>query len=199
MMTDPILSFATVNSELSRQIYKSFCSKCVINKKIYKESSAGFVENPQYLELVENMQHYELLYVHIGYRLTHDSLGEYFYIKVLDENEENDESFDETSLKIMAILSLFAKIATQRQQSISTLMEPIQGVANSDLEIIDNHPEMLSILMALKLKNASEAIEFLKKYGFAFKVLSNRHVLSKGALVMIDALIEHFKQADEIS
>lgn len=192
-MLEDTSSFARVNSENSRQIYKLFCSKCVINKKIYRESSASFAENNLYNEIIENLMHYELLYLHIGYKLTHDSQGEYFYIKALGEIDEIDDSFDESSLKIMAILSLFAKIATQRQQSLATLGDPIQGIANADLELIDNHEDMLNIIQALKLKNASEALELLKKSGFAFKVLSNRHVLSKGAMVMIETLIEHFK------
>lgn len=192
-MSEPILSFTVADSEKSRQIYKLFCSKSVINKKIYQESKASFIEHGLYGELIENLAHYENLYFHIGYRLTHDSQGEYFYIKSLNDSDDADESFDEASLKIMAILTLFARIATQRQQALSTLGEAIQGVTSSDLELIDNNDEMLNIIKALKLKNASDALELLKKNGFAFKVLSNRHVLSKGAMVMIETIIEHFK------
>lgn len=186
-------SFANANAELSRQIYKLFCNKCVINKKVYRESSANFADSELYNELIENLNHYKQLYSHIGYKLIHDSQGEYFYCKLVVESDELEESFDETSLKLMAILSLFAKIATQRQQSLSTLSEPIQGITIADLELIDNTDEMLNIIKALKLKNATDALELLKKSGFAFRVLSNKHVLSKGAMVMIDTLVEHYK------
>lgn len=192
-MSETQSSFSAVNSDFSRLIYKTFCSKSVINKKIYRESSASFVESELHHELIKNLSHYELLYSHIGYKLTHDSQGEYFYIKSLGEVDEFDEGFDETSLKIMAILSLIAKIATNRQQSLATLGEPVQGITSSDLELIDNDHEMLNIVRALKFKNAFEALELLKRTGFAFKVFSNRHVLSKGAMVMIDSLIDHYK------
>lgn len=186
-------SFAKANPVHSRQIYKSFCGKSVINKKVYSESNARFISDPLYNELIENLDHYELLYLHIGYRLTHETEGEYFYVKSLSDEDETDESFDEVSLKIMAVLSLFARIATHRQQSLSTLGSELQGVTVADLDLIDSDDEMLSILRALKFKNASDAIELLKKNGFAFRVMSNRYVLSKGAMVMIGTLIEHFK------
>ncbi|MFT5725684.1 MAG: hypothetical protein ACI9JN_002811 [Bacteroidia bacterium] len=185
-------SFSEVNAALSQSIYQDFNSGGVINKKEYLESQANFKESAKYRDIIVNQSHYQQLYFHLGFLLTHDEQGEYFYLKNAN-NEEMEETFDETSLKLMAILTILARLADKRGQSYLTLGEPVQGIVQADLDALNEDNEALSFLKTLKIKDASDAILWLKKRGFAFRVNKTRSILSKGALNLIDTIIERQK------
>jgi len=192
-----INTFFAANANLSKQIYRAFYSNSVINKQEYIEAKASFVESNFYNELIVNLEHYEQLYLHLGFQLAHDESGEYFYLKPTVELGDEEDEFDESSLKIMAVLTIFTRLATKRAQAISLLSEPVQGVSPSDLDALDEDEKNLNILKSLKLKSALDALDFLKKRGFAFKVGPKRHVLSKGAMAMINTLLERQKALND--
>lgn len=185
------------NPAHSQAIYQKFCIGSVINRQEYKSSVSDFIESPLYQEIIQNEPHYKTLYMHLGYELCRDSEGDYFYIKenVVDENE--GEEFDEASLKIIAILTIFSKCATTRGQALQFFSSPLQGITPDDIEWVNGQDELMSYLKAIKLKSASDAMDFLRKRGFAFKTTSNRSILSKGAMVMIMNLIEREEQLQQ--
>lgn len=187
-------SFIDANEELSQQIYRMFHSGSVINHHEYLESQARFVESPLYIEMRQNEDHYQQLYRALGYDLHHDDKGEFLSLKSIFEAESDDAVFDETTLKLMAILTLFCRLVTQRGQSLASLGEPVQGVTKKDLSELDSSNTVTAILKAMKLKSAGDAMEFVRKRGFAFRVSPNRFVLSKGAVDMINTLVEREKQ-----
>jgi hypothetical protein len=190
-------TFFAANANLSKQIYRAFYSNSVINKREYIEAKASFVESNFYNELIVNLEHYGQFYLHLGFQLAHDESGEYFYLKPTVELGDEEDEFDESSLKIMAVLTIVTRLATKRAQAISLLSEPVQGVSPSDLDALDEDEKTLNILKSLKLKSALDALDFLKKRGFAFKVGPERHVLSKGAMAMINTLLERQKALND--
>lgn len=192
-MSDNYYSFYDANEQLSQAIYTSFYNGCVINRKEYRQPEASWSESPLYIELRQHELHYKLLYKHLGYELIHDEEGEFISAKLASEVESEDTKFDETSLKIIAVLSLISKVFVERGLSLSLLGEEIQGVTYDDLNTFYNNDTHQAILKALKFKKAADPIEFLIKRGFAYKVSANRYVLSKGGLSMIEALKEREK------
>lgn len=190
-------TFIEASHELSKEIYQCFYGSSVINRLEYSASKANFHNNPLYQELIINCNHYTHLYFHLGYQLVHDEQGKYFYIKALNSNESDDEDFDEISLKILAVLTIVSRLATSRGQVLSTLGLPVVGVTANDLSSL-NEDESLPILQSLKLKSSEDAIDFLRKRGFAFKVDSKRHVLSHGAVVLVEALINRQKEISSL-
>tara|TARA_A200000159_G_scaffold138838_1_gene140006 strand:- start:724 stop:1071 length:348 start_codon:yes stop_codon:yes gene_type:complete len=99
-------------------------------------------------------------------------------------SESEDTPFDETSLKIVAVLSLISKIITDRGQSMAYLAEPAQGITFDDLSSLFNNELHEAILKSLKFKNATDPMDFLIKRGFfAYTVSKNRYVLSQGGYV----------------
>ena len=183
-------TFSQTSPNLSRAIYQMFAEGGIINKHEYVQSVADFKESSMYQELVTNHSHYEALYWQLGYVLAHDGEGEFFHIKSKIKDEEDDE-FNEAALKIMAVLTLFARIATQRGQPLHLLGEPAQGLTVADIDMLDSDEDLQQVLRALKLKDKSNVISTLKRCGFIFQVSSTKYVLSKGAVSMIDAIIEH--------
>lgn len=186
-------TFYDANASRSQSIYQKFYNGAVINRKEYIEAKADFIEAADYREIAVNENHYRQLYWHLGYNLSLDEGGEYYYLKSISENDADTESFDETSLKIMAILTIIARLANNRSQTIESLIQPVQGISQADLNALDEDSETLAILKSLKMKDSSDAINFLRKRGFAFKVDSKRSVLSKGASTMIDTIIDRQK------
>ncbi|MBF4318283.1 hypothetical protein EAY30_25765, partial [Vibrio anguillarum] len=81
-----------------------------------------------YLEIRQHENHYNQLYRHLGYELIHDEDGEFFSLKSIAESESEDTVFDETSLKIIAILTLISRLMTQRGQPLALLGESAQGI-----------------------------------------------------------------------
>lgn len=183
-------TFSQTSPNLSRAIYQIFGEGGIINKHEYVQSVADFKESSMYRELVTNHSHYEALYWQLGYVLAHDSEGEFFHIKSKIKDEEDDE-FNEAALKIMTVLTLFARIATQRGQPIDLLGEPVQGLTAADIDTLDTDEELQLVIRALKFKDKASVISMLKRCGFIFQVSATKYVLSKGALSMIDAIIEH--------
>src|SRR3990167_384534 len=192
-MQTEINSFLQADVSLSQGIYQAFYNNSVINRKEYLESKADFQDSPKYREIVVNLYHYQQLYWHLGFQLTQDTDGEYFYLKATTDQDNDEDIFDETSLKIMAVLTLIARIATKRGQALVLLGDPVQGISPNDIDNINDDSESVEFIKSLKLKNASDAVEFLRKKGFAFRVNQKRYVLSKGALYMIDTLIQRQK------
>jgi hypothetical protein len=190
-------TFSATNTNMSRSIYQTFYSGGVINKKQYVESKADLIDNAEYQEILINQPHYESLYWHLGYQLTHDADGDYFYLKAIQDSDDESDAFDETSLKLMAILTILSRLASLRGKSIAMLGEPVQGISNSDLELVDDDVESLSFLKSLKFKESTDAIMFLIKRGFAFKVSKNRYILSKGSLAMISVILDRQKHLNE--
>lgn len=190
-------TFISANYELSKEIYQTFYSSSVINRLEYSASKADFHNNPLYQEIVVNFDHYTHFYFHLGYQLIHDEQGKYFYIKTLTANESCEEDFDEISLKVLAVLTIISRLVTMRGQALSTLGLPVRGITAKDLSLL-NEDESLPILQSLKLKSSEDAIEFLRKRGFAFKVDVKRHVLSHGALVLIETLINRQKELSSL-
>jgi len=200
-MSEQYYSFYDVDEQLSRAIYKSFYNGCVINRKEYIEAKADWVESPLYLQLRQHEKHFKLLYRHLGYELEYDETGEFISAKLLSESESEDTPFDETSLKIVAVLSLISKVITERGQSLAHLAEPVQGVTLDDLSSLFNNELHEAILKSLKFKASTDPIDFLIKRGFAYKVSKNRYVLSQGAMSMLNTLIERekLKNADLVN
>lgn len=192
-------TFSPTSTIISRSIYQTFYSGGVINKKHYTESKADFIDGAEYQEILVNQPHYESLYWHLGYQLAHDTDGDYFYLKVIHESDDESVAFDETSLKLMAILTIISRLASQHGQSISMLAEPVQGINITDLESLNNDEESLSFLKSLKFKESSDAVMFLVKRGFAYKVSKDRYVLSKGSIGMINVILERQKQLNDTS
>lgn len=191
---DSILdTFTQTNAARSQSIYNAFNSGGVINKKDYSTSKAEFTETSNYREIIVNLHHYRQLYWHLGYHLEQDDDGEYFYLKSISEDNFSDENFDETSLKLMAILTIVSRMANRFGQPISTLSKSEQGISGSDLDLLDKDSEVSSMFKSLKIKDAKDAIKFLLKRGFAFRVDNSRYVLSKGAQEMIMTIIERHK------
>lgn len=190
-------TFISANHELSKEIYQNFYVSSVINRLEYSASKADFHNNPLYQEIILNSDHYTHLYFHLGYQLIHDDQGKYFYIKALTANECEEEDFDEISLKILAVLTIVSRLATTRGQVLSTLGLPVGGITANDLSSL-NEDESLSILQSLKLRSPEDAIEFLRKRGFAFKVDAKRYVLSHGSLVLIETLINRQKEISSL-
>lgn len=199
-MNEKYYSFYDVDEQLSQAIYKSFYNGCVVNRKEYIEAKADWIESTLYLQLRQHEKHYKLLYRHLGYEIEHDETGEFISVKLLSESESEDTPFDETSLKIVAVLSLISKVITERGQSIAYLAEPVQGVSFDDLSSLFNNELHEAIIKAFKFKTATEPMDFLIKRGFAYTVSKNRYVLSQGAMSMLNTLIERekFKSADLI-
>nr|WP_024593011.1 hypothetical protein [Pseudoalteromonas sp. TB13] len=191
-------SFFDVNPALSQEIYKTFYGGSVINRKIYMTSQAQLVDSPLYIELRRHEDHYSILYKHLGFELTHDEKGEFMSLKLTSENESEETLFDETSLKIVAILTLVCRLISQRGQSLQLLSEPVQGVTPKDLSEIAEDKTAIAILSTIKIKSPEEAMEFMRKRGFCFKVSPSRYVLSKGAMSMIEVLIERESSLAEI-
>jgi len=199
-MNEQYYSFYDVDEQLSQAIYKSFYNGCVVNRKEYIEAKANWVESTLYLQLRQHEKHYKLLYRHLGYELEHDETGEFISAKLLSESESEDTPFDETSLKIVAVLSLISKVITARGQSMTYLAEPVQGITFDDLSSLFDNELYEAILKSLKFKTATDPIDFLIKRGFAYKVSQNRYVLSQGAMSMLKTLIERekLKSADSV-
>ncbi|KZN50715.1 condensin complex protein MksE [Pseudoalteromonas luteoviolacea] len=187
-------TFLEVDEKLSQTIYRAFYTGSVINRKEYMTSQAQFVESKIYLEIRQHENHYIQLYRHLGYELIHDEEGEFFSIKLIAESESEDAVFDETSLKIIAILTLISRIMTQRGQPLEFLGQPVQGITGNDVAALADEETTSAIFKALKLKTPIDALEFIKKRGFAFRISQSRYVLSKGAMTMIDTLIEREKE-----
>ena len=192
-MSEQYYSFYDVDEKLSQAIYKSFYNGCVINRKEYIEAKADWIESPLYLQLRQNEKHYKLLYRHLGYELEHDEDGEFISAKLLSESESEDTLFDETSLKIVAVLSLISKVVAERGQSVMHLGEPVQGITYDDLVSLFSNELHESILKSFRFKTATDPIDFLIKRGFANSVSKNRYVLSQGAMSMLKTLIEREK------
>ncbi|MBF4297195.1 hypothetical protein EAY24_28540, partial [Vibrio anguillarum] len=96
------------------------------------------------------------------------------------ESESEDTVFDETSLKIIAILTLISRLMTQRGQPLALLGESAQGITGNDIASLTDDETTSAIFKALKLKTPIDALEFIKKRGFAFRISQSRYVLSKG-------------------
>jgi len=199
-MNEQYYSFYDVDEQLSQAIYKSFYNGCVVNRKEYIEAKANWIESTLYLQLRQHEKHYKLLYRHLGYELEHDETGEFISAKLLSESESEDTPFDETSLKIVAVLSLISKVITERGQSMAYLAESIQGITFDDLSSLFNNELHEAILKSLKFKTATDPMDFLIKRGFAYIVSQNRYVLSQGAMSMLKTLIERekLKNADTV-
>ena len=189
-------TFNDANTALSQSIYQLFSNGSVINRKIYSEANASFIEYPEYREIAVNEAHYKNFYWHLGYLLDHDTEGDYYHLSRAQEQDSDTEDFDEASLKIMAVLTIISRFVTNRGQALDTLTLPVQGITNADLDAIAEDEETLSIIKSLKLKDCNDALAFLRKRGFAFKVNNKRHVLSKGANSMIDTIIERQKSME---
>jgi hypothetical protein len=200
-MNEQYYSFYDVDEQISQAIYKSFYNGCVVNRKEYIEAKADWVESTLYLQLRQHEKHYKLLYRHLGYELEHDETGEFISAKLLSESESEDTPFDETSLKIVAVLSLISKVLTDRGQSMAYLAEPVQGITFDDLSSLFNNELHEAILKSLKFKTATDPMDFLIKRGFAYSVSKNRYVLSQGAMSMLDTLKERekLKNADTVA
>ncbi|EKF9102651.1 hypothetical protein O1B16_002329 [Vibrio cholerae] len=190
-------TFISANHELSKEIYQAFYGSSVINRLEYSVSKADFHNNPLYQEIVVNIDHYTHFYFHLGYQLYHDDQGKYYYIKAITTNESCEEDFDEISLKILAVLTIISRLATTRGQALSTLGLPVRGITVNDLDSL-NEDEPLSIFKSLKFKSSEDAIDFLRKRGFAFKVDGKRYVLSHGSLVLIEMLINRQKEISSL-
>lgn len=76
-------------------------------------------------------------------------------------------------------------------QPLHLLGEPAQGLTVADIDMLDSDEDLQQVLRALKFKDKSNVISTLKRCGFIFQVSSTKYVLSKGAVSMIDAIIEH--------
>lgn len=187
-------TFLDADEQLSQTIYRAFYTGSVINRKEYMTSQAQFVESKTYLEIRQHENHYNQLYRHLGYELIHDEDGEFFSLKSIAESESEDSVFDETSLKIIAILTLISRLMTQRGQPLALLGESAQGITGNDIASLADDETTSAIFKALKLKTPIDALEFIKKRGFAFRISQSRYVLSKGAMTMIDTLIEREKE-----
>ncbi|MBQ4845738.1 hypothetical protein [Pseudoalteromonas sp. MMG005] len=187
-------TFLDADEQLSQTIYRAFNSGSIINRKEYIISQAQFVESKTYHEIRQHEGHYNHLYRHLGYELIHDDPGEFFSLKSIAESESEDTVFDETSLKIIAILTLVSRLMTQRGQPLAFLSEPVQGITGNDIAALADDETTSAIFKTLKLKTPIDALEFIKKRGFAFRVSQSRYVLSKGAMTMIDTLIERERE-----
>ncbi|PCC14030.1 condensin complex protein MksE [Pseudoalteromonas sp. JB197] len=187
-------TFLDADELLSQKIYRAFYTGSVINRKEYITSQAKLLESTLYLEIRKHENHYNCLYRHLGYELIHDESGEFFSLKSIAESESEDAVFDETSLKIIAILTLISRFMTQRGQPLALLEEPVQGITGNDVAALCKDETTGAIFKALKLKTPIDALEFIKKRGFAFRVSHSRYVLSKGAMKMINTLIDREKE-----
>ena len=148
-----VSTFNDASAALSQSIYQAFSNGSVINRKVYSEANASFIEYPEYREIAVNEGHYKNLYWHLGYLLEHDSDGDYYHLSRAQEQDSDTDDFDEASLKIMAILTIVSRFVTNRGQAIDTLTLPIQGISNADVDAIAEDEETLSILKSLKLKS----------------------------------------------
>jgi hypothetical protein len=59
-----------------------------------------------------------MLYRHLGFKLTLDQKGESISLKLTAENESKATPFDETSLGVVAILTLVCRLITKRGKSL---------------------------------------------------------------------------------
>jgi hypothetical protein len=193
-------SFIDASESLSQEIYRRFYIGSVINRKEYLESQAKFIDSTLYSEIMHHEQHYQQMYRFLGYDLVRDEEGEFISLKLISEadaDDKSDDKFDESTLKIIAILTIISRIMTHRGQPLLSLGEAVQGITANDLSIIAEDTTSLAILKAMKIKSPDDAIDFIRKKGFAFKVSQGRHVLSTGAMTMLQTLIDRQKQINE--
>ncbi|MCT8872134.1 hypothetical protein KXJ80_11935 [Shewanella xiamenensis] len=183
-------TFYEVKEEYSQEIFRLFTTGSVINKCQYMMNTGRITESPFYLELLSRFDHYKLLYRHLGYELLHDNNGEFYSLRPLKDFDSDEDQIDETSIKIVAILTLISKEIVTRGQRLELLENPVVGLTSQDLDSMANDDKCSAILSSLKLKSPTDAVEFLRKRGFAFKVSDFRLVLSRGAMSYIDVLIQ---------
>ena len=86
-------TFNDANTALSQSIYQLFSNGSVINRKIYSESNASFIEYPEYREIAVNEAHYKNFYWHLGYLLDHDTQGDYYHLSRAQEQDSDTDDF----------------------------------------------------------------------------------------------------------
>lgn len=191
-------TFDDVSRIYSRKIYSAFVSGRIINQAEYSEAKGDFTECLLYQELIKNEAHYQLLYSHLGYQLEHDSEAEVFFVNELVESDDDSDDFSETTLKTQAILILLGHMLATRGQPLSSLADPNYGITNEDCRELDDYGKTAGILKALKLKSGEDAVELLRKRGYAFRVGTGRLVLSKGASVFLQRFVDDIDLGSEL-
>ena len=191
-MNDSHNPFDKVVAEDSAEIYKQLTQGKVILKQHYNDLEHKLEENSLYTLLFNNSIHFLSLYQHIGYQLTFNHEGSFYYLKEL--HDQSIDEADKNAFKIQVALLLIGKHYATTGRNLSLLYSQDAGLDESDLESLKQDHEFCEILKAAHFgKGWDEALDFLTKRNFIFQTSQTSWFVSDAGKAFLEHLIEAYE------
>lgn len=184
-------SFDGVNAQQSALIYRQFVQGKVITKMTYHDIRAELEENPLFTLLFNHQQHFNHLYLHLGYELCFEQMGDFFYVREL--REDASEEADDNALKVQTTLLLLGRYYSGSGRDLNLLCDHRFGLNEVDVEKLKENDEFNAILKAVRLDNWDKALDFICVRQFAFKISNKQLFLSQAGKGFLMRLVDQYQ------
>ncbi|MBE3655776.1 hypothetical protein BOO92_03530 [Vibrio navarrensis] len=185
--------FAQIDMVKSQQIYATFVNGKVLTKLHYDMYQQAFIDNPLYTELYRHLEHFELLYLHIGFTLNFNVEGEFFYIS----RSEAEEDADTNATKIQAILLIIARYWVDKGFDLDDLTTPVIGLGRKAMEEIAEQAIYNDIRQALGIETWEKALNYLADRNFLYPSGDKHYVLSSAGMHFLNLHVEKYSEQQE--
>ncbi|SRR5690554_598396 len=194
MSSDRRNTFEDVHPEASAEIYRQLTQGKVILKRQYNQHKGVLEDSPQFNLLFNHLEHFTLLYRHIGYNLNYQTQGEFFYV-TQTRDDEIDEA-DDNALKVQVVVLLIGRYFSASGRDLELLADPNHGLDDIDLKRLAENQEYLDVLRTVRFeKGWNEALEFLIRRNFAFRTGPESYVLSDASMSFLKDLERYYEEA----
>jgi len=179
------------NAYLSSQIFNHLMNGKVINKTKLNNNSQ-FVENPLFIEIIENLDDYKTQYQMNGVDLV--VTVDYVYIK--ERGLKNDNLKTDITMKTCLLLLLLGKYITENNFRMSKLTEPSGGITEADIDAIMEMSDTPEILEKAKMKN--DLLPLIKSILVKRSILLEKpgaqsYILSDSGRAFYDEIIKSYQ------
>lgn len=190
-----IAAFDLIKHSESIAIYRDLTAGKIITKQIYCDLKSELIDNQSYTLLFKHYSHFHHLYQHIGYALTWDKSGEFYYIKDIQDLESNGA--DENAFKAQVILMLLGRYYARTGRDLENIGKIDLGLTADDLQALSQNDEYTDILTTAKLSGGwQKVMEYLSARNFAHKTGAERYFLNQAGMSFIYRLVDEYKESD---
>ena len=168
------------NLKLSQQIFNHLMNGKIINRSKLANNSSK-IENPLFVEIMQNIDAYRLQYQMCGY----DFIENVDYIFIREKTENSNDLKTDLTMKICVLLLILAKFLNDKNYKVGKLTELSGGISKDEIDEMEQKEETQELLEKSKFKNGLfNAIEYslIKRSILLEKPSSGLYILSESGV-----------------